>query len=86
MEFVATTNEVFFGGKFINGFAVGTLQTVAGTYVGEVGRRSRKYQHLTADKLVTDRTSSSSRFNDLPNRPFLHSWAIHGLSNSQQYW
>ena len=36
MEFVATTNPVFFGGKLINGIAVGTLQTIAGTYVGEV--------------------------------------------------
>ena len=36
MEMVATTNEVFFGGKFLNGFAVGTLQAVSGTYIGEV--------------------------------------------------
>ncbi|KPI45636.1 Alpha-glucosides permease MPH3 [Cyphellophora attinorum] len=36
MEFVATTNELFFGGKFLNGFAVGTIQTVATTYVGEI--------------------------------------------------
>jgi MFS family permease len=36
MEFVATTNALFFGGKFLNGFAVGTLQAVTGTYVGEV--------------------------------------------------
>jgi SP family general alpha glucoside:H+ symporter-like MFS transporter len=36
MEFVATTDELFFGGKFLNGFAVGTLQAVAGTYIGEV--------------------------------------------------
>lgn len=39
MEFVATTDELFFGGKFLNGFAVGTLQAVAGTYIGEVGLR-----------------------------------------------
>lgn len=36
MEFAATTNALFFGGKFVNGFAVGTLQAVTGTYVGEV--------------------------------------------------
>jgi hypothetical protein len=36
MEMVATTNEIFFGGKFLNGFAVGTLQAVSGTYIGEV--------------------------------------------------
>lgn len=36
LEFVATTNEMFFGGKFLNGFAVGTIQIVAGTYIGEI--------------------------------------------------
>jgi SP family general alpha glucoside:H+ symporter-like MFS transporter len=36
LEFVATTNPQFFGGKFLNGFAVGTLQAAAGTYIGEV--------------------------------------------------
>lgn len=42
MEFVATTNALFFGGKFLNGFAVGILQAVTGTYVGEVRRHSSK--------------------------------------------
>lgn len=36
LEFVATTNEMFFGGKFLNGFALGTLSSVPLTYVGEV--------------------------------------------------
>lgn len=36
LEFVSTTNEMFFGGKFLNGFAVGTLQAVSGSYIGEV--------------------------------------------------
>ena len=36
MEFVATTDALFFGGKFLNGFAVGTLQAVSTTYIGEV--------------------------------------------------
>ncbi|KAM0431470.1 hypothetical protein ACHAPT_005448 [Fusarium lateritium] len=36
LEVVATTNEVFFGGKFLNGFAVGTLKAVSATYIGEV--------------------------------------------------
>lgn len=36
LEFIATTNPMFFGGKFLNGFAVGTIQTVAYTYIGEV--------------------------------------------------
>lgn len=36
MEFVATTNGVFFGGKFLNGFAVGALASITVTYIGEV--------------------------------------------------
>ncbi|CAI6087915.1 unnamed protein product [Clonostachys chloroleuca] len=36
MEFVATTNELFFGGKFLNGFAVGALASVTVSYIGEV--------------------------------------------------
>ncbi|OQV06969.1 hypothetical protein CLAIMM_11465 [Cladophialophora immunda] len=36
MEMVAVTNEVFFGAKFLNGFAVGTIQAVSGTYIGEI--------------------------------------------------
>jgi len=33
MEFVATTPELFFGGKFLNGFVVGALASVTVTYV-----------------------------------------------------
>ncbi|PKS11134.1 hypothetical protein jhhlp_002895 [Lomentospora prolificans] len=36
MEFVATTNELFFGGKFLNGFAIGALASVTVSYVGEI--------------------------------------------------
>lgn len=36
LEVIATTNEMFFGGKFLNGFAVGTLKAVSATYIGEV--------------------------------------------------
>lgn len=36
LEFVSTTNEQFFGGKFLNGFAVGTLAAICVTYVGEI--------------------------------------------------
>ncbi|KAH7041567.1 putative maltose permease [Microdochium trichocladiopsis] len=36
LEVVASTNEMFFGGKFLNGFATGILQSVAGSYVGEI--------------------------------------------------
>ncbi|SPO03170.1 related to maltose permease [Cephalotrichum gorgonifer] len=36
MEFIATTNEMFFGGKFLNGFAVGALASVTVSYIGEI--------------------------------------------------
>jgi MFS family permease len=36
LEVVSTTNEMFFGGKFLNGFAVGAIQAVCATYIGEV--------------------------------------------------
>ncbi|KAJ4352068.1 uncharacterized protein N0V89_007414 [Didymosphaeria variabile] len=36
MEFVATSNELFFGGKFLNGFATGALASVTVTYIGEI--------------------------------------------------
>lgn len=36
MEFVATTNELFFGGKFLNGFATGCIATICVSYIGEV--------------------------------------------------
>jgi MFS family permease len=36
LEVVATTNAVFFAGKFVNGFAIGAFVSVGFTYVGEV--------------------------------------------------
>lgn len=36
LEVIATTNQMFFGGKFLNGFAIGTFQTVSTAYLGEV--------------------------------------------------
>lgn len=36
MEFVATTNALFFGGKFLNGFSVGAIASITVTYIGEV--------------------------------------------------
>lgn len=36
MEFVATTPELFFGGKFLSGFVVGALASVTVTYIGEI--------------------------------------------------
>lgn len=36
METVATTNGLFFAGKFLNGFVVGVLAAVGPTYLGEI--------------------------------------------------
>ncbi|EED16606.1 sugar transporter, putative [Talaromyces stipitatus ATCC 10500] len=36
LEFVATTNEIFFSCKFLNGFALGALSSVPVTNVGEI--------------------------------------------------
>lgn len=36
LEFVSTTNPVFFAGKLVNGFAVGTLAATTATYIGEI--------------------------------------------------
>ncbi|KAL4884539.1 general substrate transporter [Aspergillus karnatakaensis] len=36
LEFISTTNEMFFGGKFLNGFAVGAMQAACATYIGEI--------------------------------------------------
>ena len=36
LETVATTNGLFFGGKFINGFSVGAFGAISMTYLGEV--------------------------------------------------
>lgn len=35
VEFIATSNAVFFAGKFLNGFATGAISSVAVTYIGE---------------------------------------------------
>ena len=39
IEFVATTNPVFFVGKLLNGLMVGTVGTVMISYIGEVSKR-----------------------------------------------
>ncbi|EFX05667.1 maltose permease [Grosmannia clavigera kw1407] len=36
LEYVATTNGIFFAGKFLNGLVAGILMTVSITYVGEI--------------------------------------------------
>ena len=37
IELVAETNAMFFGGKFMNGFLLGVIMSVALTFLGEVG-------------------------------------------------
>lgn len=36
LEYIATTNPVFFGGKFLNGIVIGIIMSVSITYIGEV--------------------------------------------------
>ncbi|OQU98379.1 hypothetical protein CLAIMM_04175 [Cladophialophora immunda] len=36
MEFVATEKALFFGGKLLNGLAVASIESVSGTYIGEI--------------------------------------------------
>lgn len=36
IEFIATTNAVFFAGKLLNGFMVGAIGTIMVSYIGEV--------------------------------------------------
>lgn len=36
LELVAVTDAEFFGGKFLNGFAVGIIQATTSAYIGEV--------------------------------------------------
>ncbi|SPO03444.1 related to maltose permease [Cephalotrichum gorgonifer] len=36
IEFIATTNPVFFVGKLLNGFMVGTIGTIMVSYIGEI--------------------------------------------------
>ncbi|KAI1503621.1 general substrate transporter [Biscogniauxia marginata] len=36
VEFISTTNPVFFAGKFLNGFAIGVLASVTVTFIGEI--------------------------------------------------
>jgi MFS transporter, SP family, general alpha glucoside:H+ symporter len=47
LEVIATTPAMFFGGKFLNGFSVGTLQSVTVSYIGEVRyKTSLPHSHL----------------------------------------
>jgi len=47
------SNEIFFSGKFINGFAVGAFITTSMTYIGEVRRSRRFIGHvLTSDRFL----------------------------------
>jgi MFS transporter, SP family, general alpha glucoside:H+ symporter len=36
IQTLSTNNPMFFAGKFLNGFAIGTLKAISTTYIGEV--------------------------------------------------
>lgn len=59
LEVVATDNPMFFGGKFLNGFAIGTFQTVSTAYLGEVRR-------IQARSLPTEPQLTLRRLYQLP--------------------
>lgn len=53
LEFIATTSPVFFVGKFLNGFMVGTIGTVMVSYVGEVFEQQRSIVLVHANRPLT---------------------------------
>lgn len=80
IEFVATTNEVFFAGKFVNGFAVGTIQATSGTYIGEVCILLHDFtlQLLT---MLIDCSTGPSWTRNLLDCTIIHSWTIHSITH-----
>lgn len=49
LEYIATTNPVFFGGKFLNGIVIGIIMSVSITYIGEV----RSFVHVSRRHRLT---------------------------------
>lgn len=63
LELVSTTDATFFGGKFLNGFAIGFLQSVTVTYIGDVSRQTpmslKQHIYLDCNLLLPVHGSSS---------------------------
>lgn len=86
VEFVAVTNPVFFGGKFLNGFAVGTIQAVMTTYIGEVCRR---VPHLSLPAVANSIPGHPSRLARNLHRQHWRGFRYRsssGLHCGQLYW
>lgn len=54
VELIATTSPVFFAGKLINGFMIGTIGTIMISYIGEVC-----YTRAVCPCAITSRETSS---------------------------
>jgi hypothetical protein len=83
VEFIATTDAVFFAGKFINGFAVGAIATITVAYTGEV----REY-HLVNTLLSyidneIDYPTCPPRSIHLSECFILYSWSADGRDHRQ---
>lgn len=82
IEFIAETNAMFFGGKFMNGFLLGIIMSIALTYLGEVNR-ARSQRPITfrgsqvSLKIIfrIDYSPSTSRNSDMPERAHVYSRA-----------
>lgn len=89
LEFRATTNEMFFGGKFLNGFAVGALASVPITYIGEVSLILRKLISLIQLHvkvylcILIDCATRSSWCSYLSDSSRIRYWTTGGSSNNQ---
>ncbi|KAH8846466.1 hypothetical protein MCOR27_003678 [Pyricularia oryzae] len=63
LELVSTTDATLFGGKFLNGFAIGFLQSVTVTYIGDVSRQTpmslKQHIYLDCNLLLPVHGSSS---------------------------
>jgi MFS transporter, SP family, general alpha glucoside:H+ symporter len=81
VETVATTNPVFFAGKFINGFAVGAFIATSMTYIGEV--RIPRCHGNSGLTLAIDCASSTSWHSDGCGCYCLHLWSVHGVSDRE---
>jgi hypothetical protein len=72
LEFVSVTNQIFFGGKIINGFATGIIWTIGMAYVGEVSplpwswRPILLYRLRVVNKKLAAYTSPAPRHPHMP--------------------
>ena len=86
LEMVSTTDPMFFGAKFLNGFAVGTIQAVASAYIGEVWSHHGENLRFEAKTAHTDRSLGPQGSHDLSHRPLIHCWPLCCSLDCEFYW